>query len=41
MYGADLKSRQIYLNDLPIEFLKEIKLSEETAEVKAEHDQQW
>ena len=41
MYGADKKSNLFYLNELPLEYSEEIKLSPQTANVKAEHNENW
>ena len=41
MYGPDAQSRLFYLNELPLDDFKEIKLSPETATVKAEHNASW
>ena len=41
MYGPDAQSRLFYLNELPLDYSKEIKLSPETATVKAEHNENW
>ena len=38
MYGCDEKNRMLHLSSMPVDLLKEIKLSTANAAVKAESD---